>query len=148
MKRIYISGPITGIADYKQNFNEAKKQLRKVFPDYELIDPTGFANVIENAKHEEYMALCLVALEALEPEIIYMLRGSEQSLGCQLELGWALARGIMVIEQGEEKLFYKKEINNEEISANEEECAVSDAFDILDKAADTFMSGIYKRKER
>ena len=136
MKRIYISGPITGITDYKQNFNEAKKQLRKAFPDYELIDPTGFANVIENAKHEEYMALCLVALEALEPEIIYMLRGSEQSLGCQLELGWALARGIMVIEQGEE------------ISANEEGCAVSDAFDILDKAADAFMSGIYKRKER
>lgn len=38
--RIYISGPVTNVLDYKEKFDRAEKHLKAEFPKAEIINPT------------------------------------------------------------------------------------------------------------
>ena len=38
--RIYISGPITNVLDYKEKFERAEQDLKEKYPDSEIINPT------------------------------------------------------------------------------------------------------------
>ena len=38
--RIYISGPITNVLDYKEKFARAEQNLKEKYPDAEIINPS------------------------------------------------------------------------------------------------------------
>ena len=87
--RIYISGPITNVLDYKEKFARAEQNLKAKYPDAEIINPT----VLDKfpLTYDEYMELDLRLLGMCEG--IYMMEGWEDSKGANREYGYALAKG-------------------------------------------------------
>lgn len=95
---IFISGPITGIKDYKDKFNEAEKYLQN----------NGFVNIINPAKvaealpvdaikYEDFLKIDLQMLNACS--MIYMLKGWDNSKGACKEHEYAINHGIDIIYQ-------------------------------------------------
>ena len=87
--RIYISGPITNVLDYKEKFARAEQNLKAKYPDAEIINPTVLDKL--PLTYDEYMELDLRLLGMCEG--IYMMEGWEDSKGANREYGYALAKG-------------------------------------------------------
>ena len=87
--RIYISGPITNVIDYKEKFARAEQNLKAKYPDAEIINPTVLDKL--PLTYDEYMELDLRLLGMCEG--IYMMEGWEDSQGANREYGYALAKG-------------------------------------------------------
>lgn len=92
--RIYISGGITDVPDYKDNFDRAEERLKREHPNVEIINPTML--VLPNScTHDDYMKIDLMLLDLADA--IYMLKGWEKSLGANREYGYALAKNKMIL---------------------------------------------------
>ena len=89
--KIYISGPITNVIDYKEKFARAEQNLKVKYPDTEIINPTVLDKL--PLTYNEYMELDLRLLDMCDA--IYMLNGWEDSKGANREYGYALAKGKM-----------------------------------------------------
>ena len=87
--RIYISGPITNVLDYKEKFARAEQDLKAKYPDAEIINPTVLDKL--PLVYDEYMKLDLMLIDMCEG--IYMMEGWEDSKGANREYGYALAKG-------------------------------------------------------
>ena len=95
VQRIYLSGPITGIADYHQRFEKAKVEL--VAAGYNNIaNPAELDGVINEGKYEEYMSLCMNLLDMCD--VVVMLPGWKESFGANREYGYALAKNKLIFE--------------------------------------------------
>ena len=56
--RVYISGPITGIPDYLENFEKVEKELTKA--GYSVINPAKLnANMPDGIEYEEFLRACM-----------------------------------------------------------------------------------------
>ena len=96
--KVYISGAITGVENYKEQFDKAQKELEK--QGFEVINPTLFDKAMpENTTYEEYMKLDLFLLDLCDS--IYMLKNWNKSCGANREYGYALAQDkIIMYEKG------------------------------------------------
>lgn len=70
--RIYISGAITNVANFKTNFDKAEKRLKKEHPNAEVINPTMIV-LPESCTHDDYMRIDFMLLALADA--IYMLKG-------------------------------------------------------------------------
>ena len=93
--RIYISGPITNVLDYKDKFSRAEQDMKAKYPNAEIINPT----VLEKLPltYDEYMELDLQLIDMCGA--IYMLNGCEMSKGACIEFGYALAKDLIVLKE-------------------------------------------------
>lgn len=94
--RIYISGPITNVPDFKEKFAKAERKLKAEYPDAVIINPTVLSDL--PLTYDEYMELDLRLLDMCGA--IYMLDGWEKSKGACIEYGYALAKDLIVLEEG------------------------------------------------
>lgn len=96
--RIYLSGPITGVENYKENFAAAEREARERLSDWEpeIFNP---ANIIlpKDATHEDYMKICMQ--ELAKCDTIYMMNGWQESRGACREYGYALGRQMAIFHQ-------------------------------------------------
>ena len=94
--RIYISGPITGVLDYKEKFDAAEKKLKTEYPNAEIINPTMVV-LPESCTHEDYMRIDFMLLDLADA--IYMLKSWEWSYGANQEYGYAVAKDKMILKE-------------------------------------------------
>ena len=96
LKKVYISGPITGTKDYLEKFEDIETALVLVHQGVEVINPAKVnANLPESTTWEEYMRMSLCLLSMCDG--IYMMEGWQQSRGANLEYAYAKGMGIMVL---------------------------------------------------
>lgn len=92
--RIYISGPVTNVLDYKEKFDQAEKYLKETYPNAEIINPTMIV-LPESCTHEDYMKIDFMLLDLCNA--VYFMQGWEWSKGACMERGYAVARDLIVL---------------------------------------------------
>ncbi|MCD7724909.1 MAG: DUF4406 domain-containing protein [Clostridiales bacterium] len=93
MKKIYISGAITGTDDYMERFEAAEKALTE--QGYIVINPAKInAQMPKETTYEEYMKVSMTLLDMADG--IYMLKGWRESLGANREYGYALGKDKVI----------------------------------------------------
>ena len=94
MKRIYISGPITGTDDFYERFMKAEEMLS--CEGLSIVNPVKFNYIMpSDATYEEYMGLAFYLLDMCD--MIYMLKGWKESKGANREYDFAVAKGIPIM---------------------------------------------------
>ena len=108
-RRVYLSGPIAGVPDFRDRFAAAGEAARAKLGDVEIIDPCDVAVLShdgvpcapgyssgEDTGHSSacFMRTDLIAL--LTCDEIWMLHGHERSRGATVELAVARACGMVV----------------------------------------------------
>ena len=92
--KIYISGVITGTDDYMERFAKAEKELTA--KGWSVVNPAKVnAQLPEDTSYEEYMKMCFCMLDMCEA--IYMLDGFEKSCGANRELGYSMAKDMIIM---------------------------------------------------
>jgi Domain of unknown function (DUF4406) len=100
MKKIYISGPMTGLPDLNfPAFTQAAARLRAL--GFEVVNPAEkeeelvvFSESSEEEIWQHYLKKDLIAM--LDCDSIYMLQGWEKSKGAHLEMHVAHRVGISI----------------------------------------------------
>lgn len=91
--RIYISGGITGVENYREAFSRAHEELTK--GGHDVINPAFYADALPKLSYEEYMKVGLYFLSMCDA--IYMLKGWQKSCGANREYGYALATDKIIL---------------------------------------------------
>ena len=92
-KKVYLSGPITGIKNYKGLFLFAEK-LARMCDAAKIFNPAS--QIPDSLSHEQAMKRCVAAL--IECDTIVMLPGWHTSKGARLERDAALACGMNIVD--------------------------------------------------
>ncbi len=91
-KKIYIAGKITGLKDYKKNFDRAEEELKR--QGHIVINP---ANNPVGLNYDDYMNIGIAMLKACDT--IYMLDNWKDSTGAKIEHQIAELSGKEIIYQ-------------------------------------------------
>lgn len=84
--KIYISGKITGTADYIERFADKQKELE--LKGYEVIDPALINSFLpKSTTWEEYMSMCYPLIDMCDA--IYFLNDWTESKGAMIEFEYA-----------------------------------------------------------
>lgn len=92
--RVYISGGITNVPDYKEHFAEAEAYLKS--QGHEVINPCMIV-LPESCTWKDYMKIDLKLL--LMCDTIYMLRGLKDSKGAFVEHALAEINNLNIMYQ-------------------------------------------------
>ena len=93
--RLFLSGPITGIDNYWDSFNEAQKRLLAA-GYYDTVNPAALGRVLPQGAHGEYMRVCMTLIDMCDA--VVQLPGWEASRGCMMEYGYALGTDKTVVQ--------------------------------------------------
>ena len=94
--KIYISGAITNNPNYKEDFERAEDYLQREYQNDEIINPALVNSFLpKSTSHKEYMRMSFCMLDMCDS--IYMLQGWEESCGANRELGFALAKDMIIM---------------------------------------------------
>ena len=96
--KIYISGAITNNPNYKEDFERAEDYLQREYPNDEIINPALVNSFLpKSTSHKEYMRMSFCMLDMADA--IFMIDGWEKSCGANRELGYALAKDMIIIHE-------------------------------------------------
>lgn len=95
---IYISGKITGDTSFREKFRAAEKCLTILHPEETILNPAEIT-LPACCEWDDYMHICLKLLDRADK--LYLLEDWRESPGACVEYGYALAKGITVINQAE-----------------------------------------------
>ena len=93
--KLYLSGAITGTDDYMDRFSMAEKSLEV---EHTIINPARVNEQLpSDTNYEDYMKMSFCMLDMCDG--IYLLKGWEKSCGSNRELGYAMAKGKIILRQ-------------------------------------------------
>lgn len=97
--KVYLSGPISGTADYKERF---KKKQRELW-DMGISSVMNPAEIISHCPYgmtyKDIMDICYVLMSKCDT--LYLMKGWRASNGCRLEKAFAEAHGMKIEEDRE-----------------------------------------------
>ena len=94
--RVYLSGPVSGIADFKARFSRAAALIASIHPSIEVLNPVDFEG--DSAwTWGEWMVLDLTMLQKKATHIVF-LPGWKGSPGARVEREFASGLGLPMIE--------------------------------------------------
>ena len=93
--KLYLSGPITGVPDYRDRFFQAEDYLRHLGPGVEVINPAAFS-CMALWEWEDCMLFDLKLLRGADT--LVSLPGSANSKGARIEADFARGMGIPVFD--------------------------------------------------
>ena len=94
--KIYISGAITNNPNYKEDFERAEDYLQREYPSADIINPALVNSFLpKSTTYEEYMEMCFCMLDMCDS--IYMLNNWDKSCGANRELGYAMAKDMIIM---------------------------------------------------
>ena len=104
MKKVFLSGPVTGLnyQEVMMNFNTAEQKMIDL--GFQVMNPIRF--VPSNSDWKGAMRRCLVAISSCDA--IYFLKGFYNSTGSMLEREIAIALELKMMYQEEEILNSEK----------------------------------------
>ena len=86
--RVYLSGPITGVKDFKKKFKYYQEKLEE--HGYDVVNPAKLGGILpEDFSHADFMTICIALLNTCDA--IYFMPGTERSAGAQSERIYAAA---------------------------------------------------------
>ena len=92
--KIYISGAISNTDDFMERFAKVEKELTE--QGYSVVNPAKVnAQLPEDTTYEEYMRMSFFMLDMADS--IYMLSNYENSKGACMELGYAMAKNMIIM---------------------------------------------------
>ena len=92
----YISGPITGIEDYKTNFKKAQEYLES--ERHDVINPANLDRIIPQIHKVSVTNILDIDINLLAcADAIALLPGWNHSAGCKTELKYALAHNYPIM---------------------------------------------------
>lgn len=101
---IYISGPITGVENWQENFNQAEEELLEMHGAFLVVNPVHLAEYVEKGfalkgdvpGYADYMRHDIKSL--CDCDAICMLPNWRKSKGARLEYRIAKALDMIVLE--------------------------------------------------
>ena len=97
--RVYLSGPITGVVDYKERFKRTQRELWDMGCGFVMNPAEVLSHApISQMTREEIMTICYALMASCDT--IYLLDGWRASDGCWEELVYAKMHGMEVVYEG------------------------------------------------
>lgn len=94
--KIYLSGAITGTNDYMERFKAAEEKL--TLDGHTVFNPAAVNSMMPTeTTYEEYMRVSFTLLDMCD--VIYMMRGWQDSKGANREYGYALGKDMTILEE-------------------------------------------------
>ena len=83
---VYLAGPITGVADYRQRFDMAERKLTDL--GYTVLNP---AILPEGMSKAAYMRICMAMIESAD--VAAFMPGWQNSAGARIEADYCFYTG-------------------------------------------------------
>lgn len=88
--KVYIGGKVTGLKNYKENFDKAEKNLKE--KGHLCMNPSVLA---EGFPWDAYMPICYAMIDACD--CIYLLKNWIDSKGTKMELEYAKSKRKVIM---------------------------------------------------
>lgn len=94
--RVYLSGPITGVPDYKERFKKAQRELWAQGFSWVINPAEVISHLPYGMEYRQIMDVCYCLMSKCDT--VVFLPEWQRSTGCQMELRYAQAHGMKIEE--------------------------------------------------
>lgn len=96
-RKIYVAGPITGVADYRKHFRDRCNALHDAGVRWVVNPACVNSHMPYDMTDEDYMVMCYSMMSLCDT--IYLMEGWKRSRGARAERAYAVSHGMLIYEE-------------------------------------------------